>query len=331
MNKIWNWGILAPGRIAGKFAAEIQELDNANIVAVGSRDIKRAAKFANEFGVKRYYGNYKDLASDPEIDIVYIASPHSLHAEHAILCMNNKKHVLCEKAFALNINEVENMIETAISNNVFLMEAFFTPFQPSYIKAKEIIESGKLGKIKYLQGWFGFNKSPYNMEQRLFNPELGGGALLDIGLYPVFDALWFLGQPDIITSQAEMAQTGIDQNIVVQFGYQSGAFASIFASFFSTAGAGTDLLCEKGTLKLSRKGALNQKLELLIPEEEPEIYNWTANKCGLKLEAMEVMKCLDTQQKESNVMPLSMSTILMETLDSIREKAGIIYKGKSKL
>lgn len=323
--KTWNWGILAPGRIARKFATEIQELDNARIAAVGSRDITRATEFAKDFGAERYYDNYEDLAADPGVDIIYVASPHSHHAEHAILCMNNKKPVLCEKAFALNSGEVKRMIDAAKKNDVFLMEAFFTPFQPSYQKAKDIIESGRLGKIKYLQGWFGFNKSPYDMKHRLFNPELGGGALLDIGLYPVFDALWFLGSPGIITAQANFSQTGIDQNIVSQFVYQDGAFASIFASFFSTAGAGTDILCERGTIRLRRSDAVNQNLEVLIPGKEPESYSWPSSQCGLKMEAVEVMKCLDSKQKESKIMPLSMSTLLINTLDSIRAKAGIKY------
>jgi len=324
--KTWNWGILAPGRIARKFATEIQTLGNARIVAVGSRDINRAAEFAKDFNAERYYGNYEDLAADPDVDIIYVASPHSHHAEHAILCMNNKKAVLCEKAFALNTGEVDKMVEAAKQNNVFLMEAFFTPFQPSYQKAKEIIESGRLGKIRYLQGWFGFNKSPYDMSQRLFNPELGGGALLDIGIYPVLDALWFLGSPDSITAHADLSQTGIDQNIVSQFVYKNGTYASIFASFFSTAGAGTDILCEKGTIKLRRTDAVNQNLEVLLPGKEPESYSWPASQCGLKMEAVEVMKCLEAKQKESGIMPLSMSSRLIKTLDSIREKAGVKYK-----
>jgi predicted dehydrogenase len=328
MSKIWNWGILAPGRIAGKFASELQELDNARVFAVASRDTKRAAIFAKEFGAEKYYDSYEALASDPDVDIIYIASPHSHHAEHAIMCMNNKKAVLCEKAFSLNLKEVEEMIKVAKRNNVFLMEAFFSPHQPSYIKAKEIIESGELGKIRYLNGWFGFNKSPYDMNSRLFNPELGGGTLLDIGLYPVFDALWFLGSPDTISAQADIAQTGIDQSIATQFGYSGGSFASIFASFFSTAGAGTDILCEKGTIKLRRTDAVDQNLEVLIPGEEPETYSWPAYECGLKMEAVEAMRCLEANKKESNIMPLSMSKLLMETLDSIREKAGIEYPGR---
>jgi predicted dehydrogenase len=328
MIKTYNWGILAPGNIARKFATELKEVKNAKIVAVASRDLKRAQKFAEDFEIEKAYDNYKDLASDPNIDIIYIASPHSHHAEHAILCLNNKKAVLCEKAFSLNAKEVNKMIEASKRNNTFLTEAFFTPHQPSYKKAKEIIESGKLGKIKYINGWFGFNKAPYDMSNRLFNPKLGGGALLDIGLYPIFDALWFMGTPNIITAQADLSTTGIDQSIVTQLGYNNGSFASIFASFFSTAGVGTDILCENGIIKLRRKSAENQSLEILIPDKKTEKYNWHSKDCGLKNEAINAMKCLDKNKKESNIMPLSFSMLLIKTLDTIRQKAGVKYPGR---
>ena len=192
--KVYNWGILAPGNIARKFATELQQLVNARVFAVGSRNAERAKEFANTFGAGHYYDNYDDLVADPEVDIIYIASPHAFHAEHTLLCLNHNKPVLCEKALGINQTEVENMVCSALENGVFFMEAFFTPHQPSYKEAKWIIDSKELGKVKYIQGWFGFNKSPYNPAQRLMNPALGGGTLLDIGLYPVFDMLYFLGE-----------------------------------------------------------------------------------------------------------------------------------------
>jgi predicted dehydrogenase len=233
VKKVYNWGILAPGNIARKFASELQELENARIYAVGSRDAERANEFAKSFGVEHVYDNYNDLAADPDVDIIYIASPHAFHAEHALLCLNHKKPVLCEKALGINLSEVELMLKSARENGVFFMEAFTVPHQPSYQEAKLIIDSGELGKVKYIQGWFGFNKSPYDNLQRLLNPRLGGGALLDIGLYPVFDALYFLGEPDQIIAKAEFAETGVDQSISVRFDYTNGLSASIYASFMA--------------------------------------------------------------------------------------------------
>lgn len=328
VKKIYNWGILAPGRIARKFASELQQLDNARVYAVGSRDANRAKEFADEFGAHRHYNNYEDLVSDPEVDIIYIASPHSLHAEHALLCLNHHKPVLCEKALGLNRAEVDKMVGGARKNSVFFMEAFFVPHQPSYQEAKRIIESGELGKVNYIQGWFGFNKSPYDPGQRLMNPELGGGALLDIGLYPVFDTLYFLGEPDQINTNAEFSETGVDQSVSLRFEYSNGVSASVFASFMAAAGVGTDIFCEKGTLRLRRASALEQSLEVDRPGTELKEYHWKENVCGLKLEAAEAMRCLDENRLQSDIMPHSMSLSLIKTLDRIRHKAGIIYPGR---
>jgi predicted dehydrogenase len=328
MKKTYNWGILAPGKIARKFALELQEVGNAKIYAVASRDRQRAKDFAAEFGAARAYDNYRALAADPDVDVIYIASPHSFHHEHAKLCLENKKAVLCEKALALNQREVEDMIACAAKNRVFLMEAFTSPQQPSYKEARKMVESGALGKIKYIHGWFGFNKSPYSSNHRLLNPQLGGGALLDIGLYPVFDVLWFLGNPLSISTSAEIASTGVDQSISARFEYPEGVSASIFASFYSASGVGTDILCEKGTLRLRRSSAVDQWLEIDIPGEEVQCLTWDSNECGLKQEALEVMNCLESGRLESNRMPHSMSLRLMKILDHIRRKAGIVYTGR---
>jgi len=328
-NKIYNWGILAPGNIARKFATELQQLDNGRVYAVASRNADRAKEFADTFGAERHYNNYEDLVADPKVDIIYIASPHALHAEHAQLCLSHHKPVLCEKALGLNQHEVERMIGCASENGVFFMEAFFTPHQPSYREAKRIIDSGELGKVKYIQGWFGFNKAPYDPSLRLMNPQLGGGALLDIGLYPVFDILYFLGEPGEIAAKAEFAETGVDQGIAITFDYPDGVSASIFASFVAASGVGTDIFCEKGTLRLRRSSAIDQSLELERPGSEAQRFNWSEQATGgLKLEAAEAMKCLDKRQLQSDIMPHSMSLNLIRTLDKIRKEAGIMYPGR---
>lgn len=324
--KVYNWGILAPGNIAGKFAAELQQLDNARVYAVGSRNAERAKEFANKFGAEHVYDNYNDLVADPDVDIIYIASPHALHTEHTLLCLNHKKPVLCEKALGINQSEVERMVGSASENGVFFMEAFFTPHQPSYQEAKRIIDSGELGKVKYIQCWFGFNKSPYDPMQRLMNPSLGGGALLDIGLYPVFDMLYFLGEPDQIIAKADFAETGVDESIVIRFDYPDGVSASIFASFMAASGVGTDIFCEKGTLRLRRSNAINQSLEVEKQGSEVKRFIWDVEAvAGLKLEAAEAMRCLDENRLQSDIMPHSLSLSLIKTLDIIRRKAGIIY------
>ena len=323
MSKTYNWGILAPGNIASKFVSELKGIATARVLAVGSRDLQRSKEFASTFGIERYYSSYEELAADPDLDIIYIASPHAFHAAHTKLCLQHKKAVLCEKAFGLNAGEVHDMIETARREKTFLMEAFSTPHQPSYLEALKILESGLLGEIKHLHGWFGFNKSPYDLNGRLYNPALGGGALLDIGLYPLFDAFWLLGQPLKITAFADLTSQKIDQSVSVSMQFEGGKSASIFASFLSASGVGTDILCEKGTLRLRRNGLLNQWLEIQLPGEAVKTLYWDGNSCGLKLEALEVMHCLEKNQLESTVMSHQNSLQLMNLLDLIRVEAGI--------
>lgn len=325
MAKIYNWGILAPGNIAGKFISELKEIKNAKVSAVGSRDFQRAKEFAAIHGIERAYGSYEELAADPDIDIVYIASPHAFHAEHTQLCLRHKKAVLCEKAFGLNSTEVNSMIETARKENVFLMEAFMTPHQPSYQEARNIIGSGLLGEIKHLHAWFGFNRSPYDPNGRLFNPDLGGGALLDIGLYPLFDALWFMGQPFKLDASADLTSRNIDRTVSVSMQFEGSKIAAIFASFVASVGVGTDIYCEKGMLRLRRTSALNQSLDILLPGEPVKTLSWDESTCGLKLEAIEVMHCLDNGQLESAVMSHQSSLQLIKQLDLIRKISGITY------
>jgi predicted dehydrogenase len=325
MAKIYNWGILAPGNIAGKFVAELKTLESARVMAVGSRDLSRASAFARNHGIDRAYGSYEALVADPDIDVIYIASPHVFHAEHTKLCLGHKKAVLCEKAFGMSRAEVVEMIETAVIEKVFLMEAFMTPHQPSYQEARKIIESGLLGEIKHLHGWFGFNKAPYDKSGRLFNPKLGGGALLDIGLYPLFDALWFLGEPMKIEGFADLTDLGIDQSVTAAMQFNGGKTATIFASFFSAVGVGTDIYCEKGALRLRRTSTLDQWLEISLPGEPVKTIHYEQAMCGLKLEAKEVMKCLGENLSESKVMSHQDSLVLADSLDQIRKITGINY------
>ena len=319
MTKIFNWGIIAPGNIAGKFVSELKSVANARILAVGSRELTRANEFASTYGIERSYGSYEELVADPDLDIIYVASPHAFHAEHTKLCLRHKKAVLCEKAFGLNAGQVSEMIQCAREEKVFLMEAFFTPHQPSYQEATKLLASGILGEIKHLQGWFGFNRSPYDPNRRLYNPALGGGAVLDIGLYPVFDALWFMGKPSEISAIADVTPQKIDQSVTAMFKYDGGKSATIYASFLSAAGVGTDIFCEKGTLRLRRSSALDQSLEILLPGEPIKILNWDESDCGLKLEAINAMKCLEKEQLESDVMSHQDSLLLINTLDKILE------------
>jgi predicted dehydrogenase len=324
--KKYKWGILAPGKISVKFAWGLKLLENAEIYAVGSRDLQRAKKFAEEFGCKKYYGSYAELAADPDVEVIYVASPHFFHREHTVLCLKNGKHVICEKAFAMNSGEVSQMITEAKKRKLFLMEALWPPFQPFYKKASEILRSGVLGKIMHLHGYFTFI-APYEPEERNFNLALGGSSLLDIGIYPVIDSLTFLGVPDDVKASAAFSPTGSEESVSVIFRYKDGRMATIYSSFRTDAGIGCKIICEKGNLTIERGRDMNQRVLLELHGSKRQEFLFVPPAMGYHWEAEEVMKCLDDQKTQSQVVPLSFSVNLIKTLDIIREEAGIKFPG----
>jgi predicted dehydrogenase len=327
MKKRYKWGILAPGKMAAKFTNGLKILENAELYAVGSRDMSRAEKFAKDHGFKKHFGSYEALAGDPDVDIIYISSPHSSHHDQTILCLKNKKAVICEKAFALNAREVDDMIREADQQSVFLMEALWPPFQPFYKKTIEILESGILGKVIHLHGFFSFNP-PFNPADRKFDISLGGGSLHDIGIYPVIDALTFMGVPDEIKAIASFGETGSEESISAIFKYNDSRMATIYSSFKTNLGIGCEILCEKGNLTVSRGRDMNQRVILGLHGQEKETFVFSPPALGYHWEAEEVMNCLDQGLRESPVVPLSFSRNLIRTLDGIRNAAGIVFPGR---
>ncbi len=327
MKKEWNWAILGCGRIAGKFSEDLKLLSNARLYAAASRTQEKAEEFANNFGYQKAYGSYEDMLKDQDVDIVYIASPHSHHLDHTILCIEHKKAVLCEKAFALNSSQLNKMVDLAKTNKTFLMEAFWTRFQPAFLKALEIVNSGRLGKLRMLRSDFAFN-GPYDPTNRLYNLELGGGSLLDIGIYPVFWALQSLGKPKEINAIADFSPTGSEESIAITFKYSKGEIASLMSSFACQTDIQTEFWCEYGLLRVRRKGV--SVISVMIKdsnEVEEEIVFDNEEGFGYQLEAEHVMDCLDKGLIESELLPLSFSVDLMETLDRIRKAANIVYPG----
>ena len=186
------WGILGPGSIAHKFVAGLSLIPDAEVVAVGSRSIERANAFADEYGIPHRYGSYQELVDDADVDVIYVATPHSLHREHTLLCLQGGKPVLCEKPMAVNAREVAEMIQVAGNKNLFLMEAMWTRFLPVWVKVRELLAKGVIGEPRMLTADFG-SRAAKDPEHRLFAPHLAGGALLDVGVYPVslsVNGLW---------------------------------------------------------------------------------------------------------------------------------------------
>jgi len=327
MNKI-RWGILACGKIAKKFAADLKLVDDGELVAVASRDIERAKQFANEFPAKHIFGSYEELVNCDEVDAIYVASPHSHHHEHTILCLNHSKAVLCEKAFAINQRQAKEMIDLARSKKVFLMEALWTRFLPHYVKVLDMIAEGKLGELKGVLANFGF-KPPEPVSPRLFEPSLGGGSLLDIGIYPVFLAQSILGVPDSIIAKMDPAHTGVDEQCSIVFHYKNGITANLFSTLASNLETDADIFGTKGRIRLTNRfyepSATIQYYpdiitsRTIIPvEKEP---GW-----GYQHEIRHVNECLQKGLTESPVWRLDDTFSLMKTLDAVRVAMGLRYR-----
>lgn len=326
MKKI-RWGILGCGRIARKFAADLKFVHDAELIALGARELSTAQNFANDFPAKHIHGSYEALVSNPEVDVIYVATPHGLHYEHVMLCLQHKKAVLCEKAFAINFKQANEMIAFAKAQNTFIMEAFWTRLLPHYVKAKQLIADGKVGQIKYFYGEFGF-KPAEPVAPRLYDPALGGGALLDIGVYPVFMALDLLGKPDSIDATMTPASTGVDEQCAIRFQYNNGAIANLFCTLASNLASGGDIGGTEGRIRFThRMHGPTAQLEYYTGAVDMRqlIATAQAQGNGYEYEIRHVNECLQNNQKESPVLTHAFTLLLMQTLDIIRAKAGIRY------
>lgn len=325
------WGILGCGKIARKFASDLRWVENAELVACGARHELAAKAFASEFNIRNVHVGYESLVKDPAVDVIYVATPHSHHCEHTLLCINNGKAVLCEKSFAINAKQAELMIQTARDKNIFLMEAVWTKFLQPYQKVKEMIGQGMLGELKSLVVSFGFRPIE-DAPQRLLDPALGGGTLLDIGIYNVFTTLYFLGKPDAITASAILTPQQTDLQCAATFKYNDGKLAQLFSTFQSDAATELDIYGTKGRIRLTARyytpfttieyytGKQDTRQVIELENDEKGF--------GYEHEASHVCACLEQGLTESPVMTHADSLLLMETMDAIRKQAGIIYNAE---
>jgi predicted dehydrogenase len=325
--EIIRWGILGCGRIARKFAADLALVKDAKLSAVGARELGNAVRFAEDFPASHVHGSYEELVSNPDVDVIYIASPHALHHEHTLLCLNHKKAVLCEKAFALNLRQAKEMVEASRRNKTFLMEAVWSKFLPQYQKLTQLISSGELGEIKNILVNFGFTpQAP--VPPRLFDPALGGGSLLDIGIYNVFLVLSVLGRPDIIEASMTPTPEGVDEQCAALFKYKNGAMAQLFSSLSTNLGTDADISGTKSRIRLtSRFYAPSATIELYTGREDSKQLVPVSKEggSGYQYEARHVGECLRKGLTESPVMSHADSLLMMETMDRIRAAAGIHY------
>jgi predicted dehydrogenase len=326
MNKI-RWGILGCGKIANKFAADLKLVENAVLTAVASRDPVKGPAFQQKFNVPKLYDSYEAIATADDVDVIYIATPHGFHYENTMLCLASGKAVLCEKAFALNSKQVRNMVQLAKANKVFLMEAFWTKFLPQYDKVISLVRNGEIGEIKLIQADFGFCASE-PLAQRLYDPLLGGGALLDIGIYPVFLAQSLLGQPIEIQAMISAYPSGVDEQCAVNMKFSNGALAVLSSTFAADTPVEAMIAGTAGRIHMRNRfhNAIGT-LEIIKGKGEPaaiDVFREEGN--GYQFEARHVGECLSKKLLESPVMSHNDSLLLMETLDRIRNLCGIRYE-----
>ena len=321
-NRNIRWGIIGLGKIANKFATDLASIKNVELVAVASRNIQNANNFAEKHNAKKAYSSYEELAKDSNVDAVYIATPHSFHKEHAILCLRNKKAVLCEKPFAMNLSEVTEMIEAAKENNVLLMEALWSFFLPHFTYVLDLVKSEKFGKLKSLEADFGFH-TPYNTDSRLFKKELGGGSLLDIGIYPIFAALATLGEPDAIDASATFFENGADASCDMVFQYKN-AKATLKSTLLEETPSIAILKFEKAIVKLNRQFHQSSSITIIQNNTE-EIINFDFKTIGYNYETEHFNNLLRAGEKESNMMTFEFSKNLINTLDKVRGIIGLTY------
>ncbi len=327
MSETIRWGIIGTGAIARQFAEGLSVVPDAELVAVGSRARKTADAFGDAFDVPHRHGSYEDLANDPEVDVAYVATPHNLHHHDTLLCLEAGKPVLCEKPFAINHAQAEEMVAVARRKGLFLMEAMWNRYNPVVLEAQRLMDDGAIGELRMLVADLGLG-APFDPKNRLFDIELGGGALLDLGVYPVAMAFLVFGEPSRIATIAHLGSTGVDERAGIVFGYDDGRLAVLNTALMEETPSDAEFFGTEGSLRLhgpiyrptaitlKRTGEQERRIE---PPVEGNVYNY---------EAVEVMRRLRAGELESPAMTLDESLSIMRTLDAIRAEWGLRYPGE---
>ncbi|MCH4823295.1 Gfo/Idh/MocA family oxidoreductase [Gramella lutea] len=323
MKKKIKWGIIGLGKIANKFAKGLSSVHNSELYAVASRDIDKAHAFSKEFKAEKACGSYAELMRDSEVDAIYIATPHAFHHELTMECIKHGKAVLCEKPFAINSVQANEMIELARKHKVFLMEALWTRFLPHFQFVTEKLRSGDLGMIKSLKADFGF-KAKYDESGRLFNKSLGGGSLLDIGIYPVFMAYSLLGMPNDLEAKAKFTETEVDINCDIKFNYKQGIQAKLYSTLEEKTPTTAEIELEKGKIVLNPRFHEPTSVTIFSEGKEENI-DFGIETNGYNFEAEHVAKMILQGKTESDIWSLDHTRDLMNLLDQIREKIGLEY------
>lgn len=316
------WGILGTGMIAHKFATGLSVLPDAELLAVGSRSQESADKFADQYNAPHRHSSYEALATDPDVDAIYVATPHPMHVSNTKLCLENGKAVLCEKPFALNAGEAESMVSLAREKKIFLMEAMWTRYLPVMVKLRELVAAGTIGEVRMLNADFGF-RTGFDPSGRLFDPELGGGAMLDVGIYPISLSYMLFGAPSEIRSLANLGATGVDEQSAYLLGYTGGQLALLSSATRTNTPHEAVIIGTEGRIHIPDWWH-GEKLTI-IKNNQQETLELPLTGNGYNYEAAEVARCLRAGLLESDTMPLDETLSIMKTMDTIRAQWGLVY------
>jgi predicted dehydrogenase len=318
------WGIAATGSIAAAFVDALRQTEGADLVAVCSRTAERAEVFARTHGIPRHHGSYEALAEDPDVDVVYVATPHAQHFDAALLCIEAGKAVLVEKPITLDLASAARLVQAAHANNVFLMEAMWMRLNPAVRKIQELVEEGVIGWVSAIHADFGL-QGPFPAEHRLRNPRLGGGALLDLGVYPIHLAHLIMGSPTAVRSWAHLTPEGVDENTGVLLGWEPGAVAALTCSINGESRNAASITGTDGRIDIPPGFFVPREFTLTRSGKAPETYQFPFDGNGYQFEAAEVQRCLLAGELESPLMPHATTLEIMGLLDTIREEIGVTY------
>lgn len=325
MKKNYRWGILGAGRIAEKFCIALNFVEGSTVYAIASRDSEKAKAYATKFKATKFYDNYEELMQDENVDIIYIATPHAFHYEQTMACLNKGKHVLCEKPMALSYSQTAAMINAAKENKVFLMEGMWTACMPFIEKIKELIAADVIGKLQYVSADFGF-KAPVDLEGRLYNKSLGGGSMMDVGIYPLFFVTLLLGEPSLIKAVYKLSVTGVDEYINVVLQYPDGETANLISSIHFNTAIEAEIVGTKGRIKILNPWFKATDFAVYLADDIVQKFSMPHLSNGFEYEIKEVMSCLDKGLLQSEKMPHQLTLLISKIMEDVLMQAGVVYE-----
>jgi predicted dehydrogenase len=319
--KTYYWGILGAGRIADKFCEALNFTEGAAVYAVASRNAENAQAFASKHKATVCYNNYTDLVNDPNVDVVYIATPHAFHYEHTMLCLQHNKAVLCEKPLSLNSIQSTEMTAVATKQQLFLMEGLWTRFMPFTEKILTLIAEDSIGVVKHIQADFGF-AVPFNADSRMYNKALGGGSVLDIGIYPIFLATLILGSPIKVQAIVTPTITGVDETATMQLQYANGASAQLLSTVAYNTPITATIIGTKGRIHIQNPWFKATDITLILNDGATETFSMPHQCNGFEYEIAHVMQCLHNGWLQSPKVPHSLTLQISSIMDEVLKNIG---------